>query len=286
MANKALSYFKSISFLTNGVLFNDKIYDFIRNNISSVGIQISIDGYTEETNSKIRGATNTFNKTINTIQKLIELNASLTVTYMLTNENMHELLLACESLKVMNLKRFSISIPENIGRGASKDLYFSPIRNYCGKFSEELYRIVEAVNAKYDSMLIHSDKILNDIPSLKISNCGAGWKLAAIYPDGDVLACQNMGKTIKLGNVFKDDLDMIFGVNPLTTFLSNFAIQRDNENCKKCKYQYFCGSCLMKIIIANKELLRNGYDLCPIAIQNHIAENIDLKDTHLVYNIF
>lgn len=285
----ALSYFDAVSILSNGVLFNNKVIDFLKNNQNKrIGISISIDGSTEEANSKIRLVKNSWKKTLETIKILSKLNIELKVVYMLSYQNKHELLNACELMKNIGVKNFLISIPDSIGRGSSVNYPDAkPISNRKTKYFEELKEIIEEANSKYDIIINNPRKILEKeaVDINMFSNCGAGWKIAAIYPDGDVLACQNVGKAITLGNYFQKDLSTIFNNNPLVEYLSNFSKTPKRDECETCDYSFYCGSCIVKILMANKDLLNNGKELCPIAKENKIDSHFNLHEFEFQFKI-
>lgn len=88
----ALTSFKRVNILSNGTLFNNKIFDLARENRDQVFFQLSIDGSTEKTNSLIRMVKNSFEKTLNTLRNFRDLDIRYRVAYMVTPMNNGKLL--------------------------------------------------------------------------------------------------------------------------------------------------------------------------------------------------
>lgn len=86
----SLKYFYRVNIISNGVLFKSNILNLIQKEKNRIGVQVSIDGCTEETNSKVRDVKNTWESTFNNIKSLRDRNIYYRVVYMLTKSNFDE----------------------------------------------------------------------------------------------------------------------------------------------------------------------------------------------------
>jgi radical SAM protein with 4Fe4S-binding SPASM domain len=284
ICNLGIKYFNEITILSNGVLFSDEIIDFINMNLNIVSIQISIDGCTEETNNLIRKKANSWAKTLKSIERLSKIGAKLKVVYMLTYENKNEYLDACELMVNIGVHDFSISMPESIGRGA--DLKFpdqTPISNRETDYSRGFTDLALEADMKYGKILHNNVKTVNKKRHFfeEVTNCGTGWQTCAIDVDGDVIACQTIGKVSKLGNIFQNDIADVFHDNPIVKYLCNFKKSNIREECNVCSYKEYCGRCFMKILYANIDMINKGGEICPIGKENNLNEYFKHMDISL-----
>ena len=275
--------FHSVTIMTNAVAFNDKSFELFKNYSTKIGFSISIDGFSESTNSFQRNTFNTFTKTLNNILRIKqEVDPRyLRIVYMLTNENEHEVEQFYEFMIANGIKNIMMSIPEHIEKGRTYSLPDGcSMSDHCSKSRLELEQKGMQIGQKYlDSIQTISDNLGKD--GLRIANalpgCGAGWTMLSLKSQGDVLPCNMMGDEWKLGN-FKDDptLSFLSHNNPLYSLLANINLSVENGNrdeCVHCEYQNYCGKCINKIFIANKQRILEGCDLCPILKKYNFSKN-------------
>lgn len=272
----ACQTFKSVALLSNGVLFDDKIFDIIEKYKNKISIRISVDGYSPETNDQIRQIKGTLPKTIKTIKKLVEIRVRLEVTYMILYSNQNELDDFCLYMRELGVETIIVSAPESFNGGRS--ILFPDGKNISDRESS-FYKNMDQVYK--DVAIKHGDLIMSPKNRKRIEvgldvfpNCGAGWKSFSIQADGDVIPCGLMNKTLVLGNIYKTDFPSIFISNHITNFLSKTELNRNREGCNDCKFNSFCAKCIYKILIVNKNFIDNGMPLCNVAINNNVTEEL------------
>jgi radical SAM protein with 4Fe4S-binding SPASM domain len=284
----ALEYFNSVSILSNGVLFDNETLDIIIKNKDKIAIQISIDGCTEETNSLVRGAANTWAKTLHNIKALTQIGVKLRIAYMLTRENLFELKATFEMMKGIGVKLVALSIVHGLGRGSNLKYSDGHALNFTKSPDfVEFSTILNDVAINYSDMMTNYSKIKEKFPNYFIdaNNCGTGWNICSIYPNGDVYSCQLLGKDgPKLGNIFDDEIESIFNNNTACDFFRKFRKIGNEISCKGCNYEEYCGSCITKVFTANKDFISRGKGLCPIAIRNGMDKVFDFSKK-FTYNI-
>lgn len=263
---EALSTFERVNILSNGVLFNNEIFEIIKSNKNKIGIQISIDGSNEETNAIIRGCKNTFYRTINTIKTLVNIEALFRVSLAVTNENKNDLFATCELMKELGVKMFSYSLTDGIGRG-SKQFYPDghALNNQDSIYFNEMKELLKEIDKKYKDMIYGPSKFKEEASDifLNCNNCGAGWQSSSILPNGDVIPCSLLSsEVVNLGNIFKEDFVKIYNGKNRNTFFREFFKEKEEPECQKCEYYNYCGNCLSKIYTANRDRLRKGKQLC------------------------
>jgi radical SAM protein with 4Fe4S-binding SPASM domain len=275
--------FSSVAILSNGVLFDDELFSTIIQHKDQIALQISIDGCTAEVNSLVRGVRNTWNKSLKTIQKLIENNIKIRVGYIITKENMHELKNTLELMKKIGVKHFVFTPVNGLGRGInlkySNNCSLINMHSKSDDFSEML-KIVKEANELYRDILVIS-QVKNTKPDLLNHtnfNCGIGHQTISIYPDGDIYGCQLVGKYgPRLGNIFTEEMPSIFN-NSVTTFFREFKQSTDETACKECEYFGYCQACLTRIYIANNDRRSKGNDLCPVVLKSGMDKIFDFNN--------
>lgn len=259
----ALKCFYRVNILSNGVLFTDEIFDIIKDNIDKVYLQISIDGCTEETNKKVRGVNNTWNKTLHTLIKLESIGAKYRVPFMVTKDNIHEIENVCELFKQKNIKNLIFSpVSSSFGRACdSLECKFeADNENY-------LYNISQIMLERYPDIFHRLLNYKNELPIAR-DNCGSGWQHATISPTGTVKFCVIMNDcSASMGNIYEQNISKIFN-SEKAYFYANFSKQIDDECCISCEYYGSCGNCIARIYMANIDRLKKGKELCNIVKKN------------------
>lgn len=257
----ALADFSRVNVLSNGVLFNEDIFDIIEKHKEKVLFQISIDGITEETNLKVRRVKNTWGRTLKTIKRLRDIGVFCRIPFMITTDNFHEIPAMCELFRKEKLRNLAISQVTLYGR-ACENLE-------CGfdnEKKEEFFEVIKVSQEKYPEIFYNRPTYGKDLPIVD-SNCGAGWKLVTVSPNGNIRSCVMLDENGTIGNIFEQDISSIFKSDKVK-FYANFSKTRDEDACKRCQYQDYCQRCISRIYTANIQRLNNGLELCEIAKRN------------------
>ena len=264
----ALSSFSYTTILSNGTLLNDRILRLISDSKGKLGMQISIDGGTAETNDKVRGVKNSWPKTLNNIKQLIEIGIPLRIGYVITNNNYNELDIAVKEMRKLGVKNIMFSLSEGLGRGTNVTYPDKkPIAYLNSPYFEPIKEMLETVTKNNDDIVFSTKRIKNFENFVnELRNCGAGHKWITINPNGDFTGCPIMcDNSFVLGNIFnKSDIENYFNpTNEIFTFFRTFEKKNSDEKCKGCDYENYCGSCLFRIINANRERVIANKDICP-----------------------
>lgn len=217
--------------LTNGTLWTDELIDNISPLISRV--QISIDGFSEEKNAKIRGKGN-FKKALETVDKFVKHNVytDVAVTPFFDDSLEREYKEYAEFGKQLLDKyaeyEFNVKFCNEILDG--RDIKFDEEQR------QKFITIMDKINFAcfgdiYDTPFInfHKRKGIEE-------NCNYG--NITVTSDGDLYFCPQIPTLKPFANIRKDSIEHIMN-------LSQQAKERSNVNnvmpCKDCELKYICG---------------------------------------------
>lgn len=275
----ALKTFKYTAILSNGVLFNDRLIDLLKRNKGKFAVQISIDGFSSEMNDKVRGKANTWFRTITNIKKLVALEVPLRIGYVITADNYEEIEEAVELMRSLGVKDIAFSIAEGIGRG--KELQYPDKKSLSYTDSPFFIPIKEKLEqvTRNNEDIVFSVKRIKDFETNNDQdrNCGAGHRSVTVLPSGDFIPCPMMNDNkFVLGNIYnKVQMEKYF--NPLNvkfSFFKAFLKKPLEDDCISCEYENYCGSCLVRIIDANKKMSSNNGRLCKFISSHNIESDI------------
>ena len=220
----------SVTILSNGVLWTDKLIDSLYGHVSQ--IQISLDGINEQTNASVRGK-GVFNKVVENIIKIANRGYRTSVATTFTLENLTEETKFLYSKLVDEIREktnnpifFKISKKMLNGR----DVHYT--KEEAKRYLEEVIKIEKEVD-KYADIVNFME---GHQPNFVSSNCGIGG--LSISADGKVYYCNRISEVDCYGSI----LDM-----PLSHFVEigkdiNKRTGVDNiEPCNKCYLRYICG---------------------------------------------
>ncbi|CEN23593.1 radical SAM/SPASM domain-containing protein [Paraclostridium sordellii] len=240
-----ISYIRSkfdghLKISTNGILIKEERLDFLVKNIDS--IDISLDGYDEETVSKERGK-GTFTKVINLIN----------------------------NLKDKNFNKIQLSLVES----KKTELYIEKFKQLADEL--EIKSIIRSFNSfgrgKKNSAYVHDDRdieyftknIDNSYLQLDyVSVCRAGINSIFVNYDGNVFLCPNLqDEKFKICDISEiDDCFLEKISNKEFKAYENLEKIKTKsfDHCNDCEYKLFCCTCpaSMAMIYDNKELLKHN----------------------------
>ncbi len=167
-------------------------------------ISVSLDGL-EESHNWLRNSVRSYRKALNTIQMLVDnpFYRKMDVITCVNKRNIDELDKMFEIFKKMGLKRWRLTTIEPIGRAKNVPELFLDKK----QFHHLMNKIME-FNSGSDMHVLFSDTSFLGCYEHKVRNyyffCGAGVSVGGIMVNGDIMACPNIDRGFKQGNVFED----------------------------------------------------------------------------------
>ena len=225
---KELGYKTTV--LSNGTNWSDELIEQIPAYVDEV--QISIDGYDEESNATIRGEGN-FTRSLSTVEKLVNKNirTSVAVTPLLE--------------KLETDKEKYISFAKELINKYPEDQFFVKFnvellegRNINPSLDSNLrYRkfMKEITMACYDNYQ-ENDFVLNHENNTIFNNCGFGG--ITVSPIGDIYFCNRIYELKSYANYRKDSLSYIMELSRKAMELSDI---NNLKPCCNCELKYICG---------------------------------------------
>ena len=217
--------------LTNGSLLTAARVAAVTPYLDS--IQISIDGFSEESNSIIRG-TGHFDKAMNAVTSFVNggVNTSVAITPSLDllRTHLNEYSLFAENLvrKIPN-KNFVVKFSENLLKG--RDICPSEQGN------DEYYRLIKALRRNLNGSKF---EIMSFVHSLNgntiMDNCMFG--VFAVSSNGDVFLCARTNDLKPVANIRKQSFSEIIRLSDMAVKASLIMNLRP---CNTCELRYICG---------------------------------------------
>ena len=220
----------SVTLLSNGVLWTDKLIDNLYGYVSH--IQISLDGINEQTNASVRGK-GIFDKVVENIIKIANRGYRTSVATTFTLENLTEETKFLYS-KLVDTIREKTNNP--IFFKISKKMLNGRNVHYTKEEAKRYFKEVINIQREVDKYAENVNFMDGHQPNFVSLNCGIGG--LSISADGKVYYCNRISEVDCYGSV----LDM-----PLSHFIEigkdiNKRTGVDNiEPCNKCYLRYICG---------------------------------------------
>lgn len=237
------SYNGRMSLMSNALLIDDKMAEFIAANFDFVSV--SLDGVDEETCSIIRGS-GTFDNALAAIKRLQcagmkNISASMVLTKD-TIDKKDYFVQMCKDMKIQPALR----VLELVGRAEESMKDFIPVAK---PVTEE--DLIKQVNAS-DDVIARGNYM--------IFSCGAGYKQFQIDYRGNIYPCQSlMEDDLILGNIFQiEDFNSYIRNREFTNTPGYKLLEKffpyNFEGCKGCNKQIFCWNCIAPLYRKQKKL--------------------------------
>ena len=263
--------FYFIGILTNGVLIDDNMINYLDQYKEKFIWSISLDSYKEEYHNEFRGSKTAYRKTVHAIKTLIEHGHNVRVSMTVTQDNIDDVEKSIEFARnKLKATWFGYNYIMPYGRGSelkwtmdSKDL--EKRMNKITEYSELYPQFLNVFGKDVMQKIIDSER-----------NCGSGWRTVCISSSGVVRPCVIMDEDyIKLGNLKTEKIYDIMK-KPIVQKLHDLKWPLV-EDCGHCQNKEFCMFCPYRAFITNNERLSQGLDLCKWAKNNGIEEFVDFN---------
>lgn len=210
-------------------------------NAASAGlssITISLDGFAENHNW-LRGKKDSFEKTISTIKMLINnpCYKEMDIITCVNKRNINELDDFYDYIKKIGIKKWRLFIISPIGRAIKyPELFLS------GTELKLLFaKIIQFKNQNEISINFSESGYLGHQYENKVRDhiyfCRAGINVAGVMVNGDILACPNIDRRFKQGNINEDSFVDVWE-NQFQVFRNRSWMRTDE--CKTCKEWKLC----------------------------------------------
>ncbi|MTI49646.1 radical SAM/SPASM domain-containing protein [Sporosalibacterium faouarense] len=229
--NLANKYNLLVGLSTNGILVNKEFLKNTRDKISN--IQISLDGHTDEEHERLRNKKGIFKDTLQAIKLLSDNNFHVTVSTVITNDNVNYIDKIIEIALENGAKTYRATKLIKSGNALKNNLDIVDFK-FISKYLEEL-------KEKYSKEIdIEIDSEFYDNKSF----CTAGKETIAINYKGDVYFCAFLSNPKFIcGNIMEKDIHNIWlnsrklkEIRQLDKILNCKECENNNNNCfSNCK---------------------------------------------------
>ncbi|MEK6285793.1 MAG: PqqD family peptide modification chaperone [Acidobacteriota bacterium] len=234
----------TVLLITNGTLINEaeaKRLGEIRPWI----IQVSLDGSTAEIHDRIRGA-GTFDKTIAAIRLLVAENLDVRMYPTIHRWNIRDLINIKKLARSLrpNFDHFAFAQYHPTGRG--KD-YQDELDIPDEEFEQILGELLGEEVKNYNLASDEAEDLTSYLPTrtpygARKTNCGLGYGVMSVDPDGKVYPCQWLHfPEFMLGDLHEKSLEDLYFSSPVVQRCRSIRVDHDIKGCVECEFKYFCG---------------------------------------------
>jgi radical SAM protein with 4Fe4S-binding SPASM domain len=216
--------------LSNGILINQEKAEGL-SKLGIKGVQVSLEG-PEYVHESIRGK-GSFSASIKGIGYLVTAGIQVTLNMTLSKLNAGFILPMADLTKALGVDRLGFSRLVPSGRGTAlidQALSREEIRDLYRQIFPGGIEGLQIVTGDPIASQMNEPEVEEDLGSIPLAGCAAGFSGLTLLPDGTVLPCRRM--PVPIGNVKKDSLRELWVSSPVLEDLRN-----------KKKYQGKCGRC-------------------------------------------
>lgn len=247
-----------VKILTNGTQMNPERIDKLSKYIQSV--QISIDGFSEETNSPIRGR-GSFSKALEAVDSFvkhgIETSIAVTPPFEILQNHIEDYISFAKNLAAKYTgKPLLIKFAEGLSSGRE----INPTKEFNEEYANLIKRIQKQIYDDDYDLITFVETMSNDVI---MDNCMFG--VFSIASNGDVYFCPDIGELSPIANIRTSSIKDIFKKSLIAekaTLISKL------KPCNECELRYICGGgCRTKEFpeLVNRTSFENiNYDSIPI----------------------
>lgn len=255
---------------TNGTLMKRGEEQILAKAFSS--IQISLDSASAGYHDSFRGSLGSFNKSVETIKRLVAYGIETNVGFSLTPDNIDQLenlVILCEKLGV---KKLSIGLVVNIGRACDNQIV-----THEKHFLDRVYKVLVNIAGKQTKLEIMLPFRFNTVDEIKeIAKCficrGDDTQIVYITADGTVVPCDKLPVSqFAWGNIEETSLKEIW----LSPRMQSFKLMRvkDLSECGHCPHLRICGGACVARAFHSGGTLQSKDSIACTLVQLFLGEN-------------
>ena len=228
----------AVTLFSNGGPINAATARKIRE-LRVMSVEISLHGSHAATHDGLVGRQGSFERAVRAIELLDDEGVAVQVKSSIVRCNIHE---------ISEVQKLFAARPRVRWSG---DMTLFPKDDGTSVMHERATpEMIQKYFAELLSPLAHDDvaqelaplhKRTDEVALEKSSPCGAGRTVAAVQPNGDVLACIQI-PTLPLGNLRQKRFSEMWLDSPPVRALRELTLQRFTE-CKGCEYRHVCAKC-------------------------------------------
>lgn len=254
---------------TNGILWTESLIQRLAPYISSV--QVSIDGYNEETNSVIRGKNN-FDKACDAVVAFVKYGVEVKVATTFIFDNITD---DIES----KYKAFTESLNKRAGRKLEYHLTKSLIKGRNVDYTKEQNKQISELMLSVQDTISPNSEYTNFIeghePNILEKSCGYG--KPTVDSNGDVYLCSTIEYLKPIGNVLEESLPQLLHKAKSYRVLNDVE---HLEECKGCDLRYICnGGCRLENGTITNHIYKR--DKCTEKFKRNLLKQ--MKDSFIYY---
>lgn len=222
-------------------------------------VQVSLDGSTPEIHDRIRGA-GTFDKTIAAIRLLLEENLDVRMYPTIHRWNIRDL----PNIKVLarslrpDFDHFAFAQYHPTGRGKDhRDELDIPDDEFEQILAEILGEEAKTFNLSSDAAKDLTTYLPTRTPyGARKTNCGLGYAVLSIDPDGKVYPCQWLHfPEFMIGDLHEKSLEDLYFSSEVVQRCRALRVDHGIKHCMDCTFKYFCGGgCRAKALTYNSDI--------------------------------
>lgn len=264
--------------LSNGVLWNKEKIEELAPNISE--IQISIDGFDESSNAKIRGAGH-FDRVVQNVILFANQGVRISVATTFTFQNLNDDAAVRYAQMVNTIKS---QCKNSVFFKLSKKILQGRFTHYTKAENQEFYRKIMEIERNVDPNARFQNFMEGHTPNQADRNCGFGG--ISIGSDGEVYYCNRISEVESYGNIKG---------KPLSPFMKQghqLHLQTSVDNiipCRECHLRYICfGGCRIDDCNFQGKLIHHQGPLKQVACTKENVQQLERKmiDSYLFYYQF
>lgn len=255
--------------LTNGLLLDDKIINWLNKNVPFTGVSFDGTKDAQNENRKINNVESSYNEILPNIKKLLDKNwfipLGVSVTITSKNLNIKEIFLhliddigfEVVSMKIVRLEDKNDKIISNNNIEEFLDKFQEFVDFILDKTIKGEYKYIKAILNTFDEFGYTLIRILGNMTS---NSCGGGFWTFGVDINGDIYPCATFThlSEYKLGNIYTG-FDNI-------TFNKLLSGVKDNiSQCKECEFNRYCKTaCMYRSLINNGDISKPDKINCKI----------------------